>query len=620
MSLLQTPKLNSTKYYDYKIESPGMGGVNLNDLEYDLEPNQSPNMINMMYRDGSLSKRYGLDKWFTFKIEGGESVDMGQIYSIGYYNNEVFVGVDDYIYKCDLEGKEWVGCYNFMGEISNGNFINFNHKIYYWSGSTLLEYKPGTLISDWVQVDYYIPDVVINRSPDASYKGDFIDDYNRIGKGFRNTFNADGTSTVYVLTDKNLDSTTPKVVVDGQSVTDFTFDATKGTVTFKTAPAKGTNTVEIIAYKTDNNLFWSVANFKYFCTYGGTNNSRLFVGGCGDSKVYYSDVYDITYFPYSNNFELGADETDITGLAEQYDRLMVFKPYEIYSLDYYVDDEGIGTFNSKLVNAKIGCDAPKTIQLVNNQLVWLSTREGICTLVSTDIEDERNVRPISRNINGSYRAKGLIQEEDLIDSTSVDWDGKYIVACPSGRVYMWDYILSPYINTGKLDNDAKRLSWFIFDDMKVEFFMKSKNTLFITNESDIYKLSKNFADYNKPIKAHYQTPYLQFNAVSYLKTVKNIYIQTRADNPSIINMTYFTEETPFGEKEAEPIRIYSKIWNNFDWNTFGWQITNIANTFRRKCSLKKIQMCSILFENDELNSDLSISHLTMQYTVVKNIK
>jgi hypothetical protein len=612
MSLLATPNYSATKYYDFNVEMPGAGGVNLNDLEYDLEPNQSPKMLNMMIRDGSLSKRYGQQGWISFQTEEN---DDKQIYSIGYFNDDVFIGVDDGIYKCNVTNKEWEISYSSQAEIMNGHFINFNRNFYYWNGNTFLVYEDG----NWNNVEYYVPDVVINRKPDGTYS-DPIDNYNRIGTGFKNTFHGDGTSTVYVLTDKDLDSTMPIVEVDGQSVTDFTFDATKGTVTFKTAPSKGTNNVEIVAYKTNTEYFWSVANFKYCSTYGGTNNSRLFVGGCGDGCVYYSDTADITYFPDNNSFVIGADETDVTGLAEQYDVLMIFKPNEIYSLEYYVDDEGLGAFKSKLVNAKIGCDAPNTIQLVNNQLVWLSTKEGVCTLVSTNIEDERNVRQISRNINGSYRANGLMNEENLKDCQSVDFDNKYFITCPSGKAYVWDYLLTPYANTGKLDADAKRLAWFIFDNFNAEHFLKVDNELYYTKGSTLRKLTDDFNDFGEPINAYYQTPYFQFDAVAYLKTVKNIYVQTRADTATVIHMTYFTEEDPNGEIEPEAIRVYDRLWKNFSWSTFGWQVTNIANTFRRKCSLKKIQMCSVLFENNELDRDISISHLTFQYTVVKNIK
>jgi hypothetical protein len=437
-----------------------------------------------------------------------------------------------------------------------------------------------------------------------------------MGSAFKNTFHGDGTSTVYKLTDKKLDSTTPIVEVEGETVTGFTFDATKGTVTFTTAPVKGTNNVVITAYKTVKEERFTA---KYFQAYGGNNNSRMFYGGCGNGRIYYSDVFDATYVPYNNYFQVGNDENDVIGFGEQYDTLIVFKPREIYALDYYIDNNDKGAFQMKLVNGEIGCDAPKSIQLINNQLVWLSSTNGVCTLVSTEIEDERNVRIISRNIEGGYHYNGLMQEANLTEAVSADYDNKYMLAV-NGKVYVWDYLMTPYANTGKLDKDAKRLAWFIFDNMNVDFFIKAKDGLYYTHENNIVKMVENLNDFGQPINAYYQTPFFQFGAVPYLKTVKNIYVQTLADDAVQIDMTYFTEETPNGEKEPEPIRVYDRLWDRFKWNTFGWQFTNIANTFRRKCSLKKIQMCSVLFENNEVDKDMSISYIGFQYMIVKNIK
>ena len=99
-----------------------------------------------------------------------------------------------------------------------------------------------------------------------------------------------------------------------------------------------------------------------------------------------------------------------------------------------------------------------------------------------------------------------------------------------------------------------------------------------------------------------------------------MYVQCRADTASVINITYFTEETPNGEREPEPIIINGKLWDKFLWTTFGWPVVNFANVFRRKCSLKKIQMASVLFDNNELDRDMSISHLSFEYAVIKSIK
>ena len=99
-----------------------------------------------------------------------------------------------------------------------------------------------------------------------------------------------------------------------------------------------------------------------------------------------------------------------------------------------------------------------------------------------------------------------------------------------------------------------------------------------------------------------------------------MYVQARGDTASVINIKYITEETPYGEIEKEPIIIGGKLWDSFSWNTFSWDVINFGNVFRRKCSLKKIQMAGVIFENNENLRDMSISYLSFDFTIVKNIK
>ena len=84
------------------------------------------------------------------------------------------------------------------------------------------------------------------------------------------------------MTVQNLDNVKPIVEVSNGTVPDYTFDATKGTVTFSSAPVKGNNNVIITAYKTNDEYLNTVINCKYFKPYGGNSNSRLFVAGGGD--------------------------------------------------------------------------------------------------------------------------------------------------------------------------------------------------------------------------------------------------------------------------------------------------------------------------------------------------
>lgn len=657
MPLRQAPSFKTTPDKTLEIPQPAIGGINLKDLEYEQEVSQSPYMLNMMYRNGAFSKRYGqaINKEFE-----------DEIYAIASYRNKIVVHAGSKIYSGDDEIA------SNMPE-KKGLFVAFNQNLYYFCDD-IYSYDGTT----WKTVEPYIPTIVINRKPDGS-GGNTSESYNMLGTGFQNNFHGDGTSTVYQLTDKDLDhdvGDTPKVTVDNEEWTydenlsqpkTFKVNYTDGKVTFVSAPLSGTNNVEIIAYKHDEE--WTsyhdqILNSKYYSCFGGNNNSRLFLAGGGKSTYYYSEVYDASYFPYINYAKVGNGADDITGFGQQYNVLLIFKPTEIYSLTYYQqssssteDDSqfGLGAFSSQVVNPAIGCDCPNTIQLINNQLTWFSSENGICTLVSTNIIDERNVRVISRNIDhtNNMGVQGIMDIDlfkdglSILDTvTSIDYDDKYFLVFPKkleivsdeyqavdcGLCYVWDYGISPYIVSTSRTTNARDLAFFLFDHFYVKQFLRYDSKLIFSSSlslfsSDLIELNNSFSDLDfdedeEPdgIEAYYMTPFFQFNAVEYLKTIKNIYIQCRGDTATVIDVYYATDDSNSFEKEPDSIRIGGRIWGHFEWNTFEWFVVNWANTFRRKCSLKKVQMASFFFKNKEAERDMSIAHISLQYQIVKYIK
>ena len=99
-----------------------------------------------------------------------------------------------------------------------------------------------------------------------------------------------------------------------------------------------------------------------------------------------------------------------------------------------------------------------------------------------------------------------------------------------------------------------------------------------------------------------------------------MYITVRGDTPSRTKMKYITEENPNGEEELEDIQIFTKLWNEFSWHTFGWQLVTYAKTFSRKCSIKKVQLFGILFSNSEVDKNMSFSNLELMYLLAKVVK
>ena len=159
--MIQQPSFKPQSYKTYEIPNPGSGGLNIQDLEYNLTSNQSPAMLNRMMRNGSFGKRYGQE---------------GEIYALGAYRDKVIVHAGTKICSYDKLTRVITELYDGLTE-SAGQFLNFNKNIYYLNGHEFVVYDNKEV----KPVDPFIPDVVINRTPSGAYS-DLITGSVRVGK------------------------------------------------------------------------------------------------------------------------------------------------------------------------------------------------------------------------------------------------------------------------------------------------------------------------------------------------------------------------------------------------------------------------------------------------------
>ena len=802
MPIKPQPQFKAVPDKMLEIPQPAIGGLNLKDLEFEQEVNQSPYMKNVMYRNGAFSKRYGQEVHSSYS---------DTIYASAYFGGAIFVHSGTKIYRHTTGTPTEIG--SGFPEAS-GIFIVFLQKLYYMCSSGFYYYDPSGNGS-FPEIDAYVPDYVINCAPDGLSGGDVIDDINIMGDCLNFIYNGEENVTEYKVEpydpDELIDWTkTPspvkKITVNGETETHFTVDTTNKKITFDSAPGDGDMNVVMTFYVKTSKYATARAetlSCKYYDTYGGTYNSRVFLAGDGKSRYYWCYSYDITYWPALNFARLGNTEDDITGFGRQYNVLIAFKPRETYQIVSYIENssstiisEDVGTeyFRSLLVNPIIGCDAPHSIQVINNLLTWFSSYMGVCTLVSTNIQDERNIRVISRNIErmNNFGINGILDNgENPLNVVSADFEKKYFLIFPTnGIAYVWDYEISPYFySSANGETPPSRLSWFYFDkfyaksmlaagktllyisnlngtvtrvitampswgmtsdehyihvysdhyeidcemqlinteryvqeghvyavvadvkntlDVNLNFYYNDTSTtiepsdsyvrasLIFTGESSgkvwmepaeptsltrywtkkgpvcydlteafgdnalaraeefvealpetiddgesasvemtvdfrdkLIKLNSSFNDLDfnidgepDPIDSFYLTPFMQFGAVEMLKNVKNLYIQCRGDTNSLINISYYTDDSTEAEPDPEPIEVSggSDFWQDFSWTNFVWFMNIWGNTFRRKCNLKKLQMCAVYFDNNEAGTDMSITHIGMQYQLVKYVR
>ena len=192
--------------------------------------------------------------------------------------------------------------------------------------------------------------------------------------------------------------------------------------------------------KKKNKVLSATQNQWFGGGHGIYSGSRLFVSGGKDEPnlVHFSDINNPLYFPENNFFYVGS--SPVRALCPQADMLVIFCENEIYYTKYTVDSSvsaddilngSVTDYFSKSVyfpltqiSAKIGCDCPDTLQLLNNKLTFLNSNGSVYTLQSANKLSEHNIYESGQMILEKLTGFG---KDTLKSATSADFDGKYIL-------------------------------------------------------------------------------------------------------------------------------------------------------------------------------------------------
>ena len=92
--MLRQRQFKPAQYRTLEIAQPGYGGLNIQDLEYDLNINQSPKMLNMMLKNGAFGKRYGQTLVHQFTED---------VLAVGKYKGSLYVHAGTTLIKYEPE-------------------------------------------------------------------------------------------------------------------------------------------------------------------------------------------------------------------------------------------------------------------------------------------------------------------------------------------------------------------------------------------------------------------------------------------------------------------------------------------------------------------------------------
>jgi len=339
----------------------------------------------------------------------------------------------------------------------------------------------------------HAPVILTNMTPSGA--GDALESRNYLTPQCQCEFLTNNVDKVYNLPDKTIDNTDVTVTYndltgdpDWENHGLFTFgvsetvrtngtitatlDRTLGIITFSVVLADSATKKAAIPNMTVqySKTIYADPNPILKCNiaawFGGSyqglaSGDSVFLSGNPDepNAVYWSAAKDPSYFPISNTDYVGSPSEPITAFGKAFSKLVILKQNSVYEKGFSWDSANSKSyFPTSEIHVGIGCDMPKSVQLINNNLTWANSKGGVYTIATTNINNERVIVPISQNINNEILANSLV---DLQNAVSID-NGYYYVLFVGKNVYLWDYNTTAFINysdTVKLQN---RLAWYIW--------------------------------------------------------------------------------------------------------------------------------------------------------------
>ncbi|OXM17319.1 hypothetical protein [Paenibacillus herberti] len=612
------------------------GGVSYKYDPTQIRDNQSPAMLNMLANDNGsiLSKRDGQAYVFATSLGAGR---VNGAYERLWMGQRVFAWGTG-LYR---QGGSSAPV-SLMSGLANtpGTFFAFGGgKLYYLNGSQYVVIDNSFAAAN---VTGFVPTLTISVPPSGG--GTPYQQANLLTPAFKVSFSSDGKATKYYLPVTGMDATAITLTINGAAKTEgthFTVDRTASPYAFVdfasggspagVIPTSAPNNVIVTAYKTNPGAADRIRGCRYSIDYGGDNDTRVFLWGNSGypNRAFRSGLMDPTYWPENEYSDVGSSSERLIACAKHYDKLVYLKERSLYFTSYsnpvtqgFWGASQIGaSFPLYPINGAIGCDMPGSVQIIDNNIVFFNSELGGFILLQTSLKDERNVQPISGNINGQPTRPGLLDlpRSDLQAASSVDFDGRYWL-CVGSTVFVWDYRLGPFGSSGNVAADEERLPWFPLSGIDAACWTQSDRELYYGSRGAgrLVSFTANQNDFGQPIKAYWLTKRFSFGLPDWLKTVKKVWFTSKAGGYSTVSIRYISER---GEKvDEEEVNVNSFRWDLAAWDIWTWSVNEYPPPERLRPRTKKVVYFQMEFANASLNENLSLMSLIIQYLIVKKVK
>lgn len=592
---------------EYVVNFPRLdGGLNTWEMEYRLDVNESPEMKNLWWKNGSLCCRDG-QKYVSDK-------ELGVAYSCyeDTYNGNVYFHIGARLYVGEFTDVGTLNIYSSTVAVpeNKGTWFRYGEKLYYKNRGGYFEVSKAVENDSQVVFIYckvepvsaYTPIILINTEPTTA-AGDEYQGENRLSGQKTVWYSTVQGVKDYKLPLQNIDSVDKVVVDDKEMTSGFSVDLAKGTVTFDTEPTHHdpvrVNTVKITFTKENPDAYNSIMDCDLASVYGGDQNVCVVLGGCSAQPNAYfwcgnHTVMDPGYFPIEQ-YNLAGDAGDaITGFGRQQSMLVVFKEQSIGRVTLGTQEMASGrvmlAMNYTPINAAIGCDLPWSIQLIENNLVFANTRNGVCIVRDSSAAYENNIMPISRKVDNNLHQ--LLSSASNVCSFD---DGERYWLVADGEAYCWDYALSSYSDP----------VWFYFTNINAVAFLKIGDTvLHLDTGGRVTAMQRIFEDYGEPIHKVYRFAAQYMGSYDRLKDITGLIFVVQGDTDTVMRVTYETDH----ERREDLTPVNCSSWRLAPRRLTFRQLKpqRFAAVARRKPDCKHVRHFTMRLENNERGMDMSV--------------
>lgn len=435
--------------------------------------------------------------------------------------------------------------------------------------------------------DIYIPTVGIGVQPNGT-GATLIQAENRLTPLMRFEYCGDGVTKVFSVPIEGyvIDEAYTVTVQIGDNKNYGYKNASGSTITFDSAPAKGTNNVVItMALKPDTSTKKNTYSSKtekelkkiiegveerqkaydafmdcdIATVYGGGYEDTIvvFAGSLSQPNAYFwsgiGEVADASYIPF-DYYNLTGKSDAITGFGVQQAFLAIFSERAVGKANLTLEDAGdisLISLDYKSISTSIGCDVKNSIQLVENCLVFANTYGGVYRLSQTSDYNENCVERLSENINAeSENFEGLLGYLRRAETVCSYDDGKRYVLFASSygengfsKAFVWDYSIYYYYGGG--------IAWFLWDGLNFSGTCRYKNTLYAVGKAGDFEddaviifseEDKTYTDFEStPVEYVYVIPPSVMGSYANEKEVAKAVFTVDRDVPTDTSITYLTD-------------------------------------------------------------------------------